>query len=113
MNIEKYRHDIDVIRSTAHQIFKDFGYLGNELVFSGDESQAYTELEFQIIPILKDLYFKDMDRFMNIMYRIDVAEKDIRVALAYPDKEGLFLIVAGLVLEREFVKCVTRKLYSN
>jgi hypothetical protein len=113
VEIEKYRHDLEVIRNTAKQLYKDFELKGNEIFFSGNEKLAYKELERQILPLLKELFQNNQNRFMNVMYRIDVNENDIRKALGIEDKKAAILAVAGLVLEREFIKCVTKKVFAQ
>ncbi len=111
--IEKYRNDLEVIRNTAEQVIKDFDLYGHNITFSGDESMAYRELEQQLVPLLETVYKRSGSEFRNLMYRIDVSETDANKALEYPDERGRFLQLAGLVLEREFMKCVTRKLFSS
>ena len=59
MNLEKYRYDLEVVRNTAEQLFKDFGYPAKRIVFTGNMKSAYAELEQQVFPILKELFEKD------------------------------------------------------
>jgi hypothetical protein len=111
--IQRYRTDIGVISDTALQISKDFGLGENEIKISGDPQKAYAELEMQLLPIIKKMYSGNSEDLMNLLYRIDVSENDIRKALSLNDAKGIVTSVTGLIIEREFIKCVTRRVYSS
>lgn len=112
MKIEKYRNDLEVIRSTAEQIKKDLGSYGSEINLTGYIASTYTELLDQITPILKGLYYENKSEFMNLMYRIDVDEAQMNQALTSSEEKKTFTILVDMILERELVKCITRKLYQ-
>lgn len=110
--LEKYRHDLEVIRNTAKQIIKDFELFGNEITFSGNEQTAYEELKEQIVPILAELSKNETGKFQSLLYRIDVDEKKVLETLSNPSEKLRAEHLANLVIEREFVKAIFRKLYS-
>lgn len=110
--IQEYRNDIKVIQDTALQISKDLGLDDGAITISGDPDKAYHELEMQLLPIVKDMYSGSSSDLMNLLYRIDVNEARIREALNIQDKKGVITMLTGLILEREFIKCVTRRVYS-
>ncbi len=112
LQIQKYRNDINVMHDTAKQITKDFGLEEGSILISGDPQNAYSELELQLIPVISDLYSGRSADLMNLLYRIDVNESQIKKALAVSDPKGVVIMLTGLILEREFIKCVTRKVYS-
>ncbi len=109
---ELYRHDLEVVRNTAAQVIKDFGLAGVEIVFSGNPQTAYQELLQQVTPGLELLYKKQHKTFMMLLYRIDVEESRVKAILSQGTGPGSFPKLAALVLEREFIKAVLRKLYS-
>ncbi|HKR04502.1 MAG TPA: hypothetical protein VJY62_07685, partial [Bacteroidia bacterium] len=86
--IEKYRHDLEVIRNTALQVIKDFELLGIEITFSGNEHSAYEELKAQIIPALTNLYKEKYSTFNELLYRIDVNENKVQQILRNSSKEN-------------------------
>ncbi|MBK6642085.1 MAG: hypothetical protein KBH11_05680 [Bacteroidia bacterium] len=109
---ELYRHDLEIVRNTAAQVIKDFGLAGIEIAFSGNPQTAYQELLQQVTPGLELLYKKQNKTFMMLLYRIDVEESRVKAIMNQGTTAGSFPKLAELVLEREFIKVVLRKLYS-
>jgi len=110
---EKYRHDLEVVRNTALQVIKDFGMAGIEIKFSGNPETAYQELLEQALPSLKGLYQKNPGAFMALLYRIDVEERKVKQLSENLSGSEFFAQLAALVIEREFLKVLIRKLYSS
>lgn len=111
-DLVKYRHDLEVVRNTAAQVIKDFGWFSIDIKFSGKEETAYEELKTQLIPELLKLYNTDYNRLKSLFYRIDIPEKKVK-ALPSANKEEMISGLADLVLERELIKVITRKLYAE
>lgn len=112
-DITPYRHDLEVIRDTARQVIKDFGMAGIEIQFSGNAASAYHELTEQALPGLRKLYQANQASFMALLYRIDVEEKKVREVSENFTGNAFFENLANLIIEREFIKVVIRKLYSS
>lgn len=110
---EKYRHDLEVVRNTAQQVIKDFGMSGIEIIFTGNPDTAYRELLEQAQPALKNLYQKNAGAFMTLLYRIDIPEIKFREVASQFSEEDFFNKLAEMVIEREFLKVLTRKLYRS
>jgi hypothetical protein len=110
---EKYRHDLEIVRNTALQIIKDFGMAGVEIVFSNNPATAYNELLQQITPALKQLYIDNPGKFMALLYRIDVEEMKVKKLLKNGAGDGFYASLAELIIEREFIKVLIRKLYGT
>ena len=110
---EKYRHDLEVVRDTASQVIRDFGMAGITIDFSGNPETAYRELVDQAQPALKKLYRENAGTFMALLYRIDVSEKQFRDLTARATGEIFFTGLAEMIIEREFLKVLTRKLYKS
>ena len=110
---EKYRHDLEVVRNTAAQMIRDFGMFGVEITFSGKPETAYQELLSQTEPALSKLYNENRSSFMALLYRIDVSEKKVNELLQVEKKPAFFSKLAEVVVEREFMKALIRKLFSN
>lgn len=111
-DIVHYRHDLEVVRMTAEQVKKDFSFHQMEITFSGNEQTAYAELKAQVTPLLAELFVKNRPRLMQLLYRVDVPERDWKKVLALnaaeqPEK------LSEIILEREFMKALTKKLYSQ
>jgi hypothetical protein len=111
-DIAHYRHDLEVVRMTAEQVKKDFSFHKMEITFSGNEQTAYSELKTQLTPLLEELFTKDRQRLMQLLYRVDVPEKDWKKVLSlHADEQAEKL--TEIILEREFMKALTKKLYSQ
>lgn len=109
---EKYRHDLEVVRNTADQMIRDFGMFGVEITFSGNPETAYHELLKQTEPALEKLYKENKSSFMALLYRIDVSESKVNELLRNEKKPAFFGRLAEVVVEREFMKVLIRKLFS-
>ncbi|MBK5285334.1 MAG: hypothetical protein JJE25_08005 [Bacteroidia bacterium] len=112
-DISKYHHDLEVIRMTAEQVKKDFSFHNVEITFSGNELTAYAELKAQLTPLLAKLFLKNRTQLMQLLYRIDVPERDWKKVLAINDKDDQAEKLSAIILEREFMKALTRKFYSS
>lgn len=111
-DIVHYRHDLEVIRMTAEQVKKDFSFHQMEITFSGNEQTAYAELKEQVIPLLAELFEKNRPRLMQLLYRVDVPERDWKKVLELNANEQPEKL-SEIILEREFMKALTKKLYSQ
>jgi hypothetical protein len=111
MDLEKYRHDFEIIRLTAAQIIKDFEIFGHEIKFSGNEFTAYDELKNQIAPLLFDLYKNKSSAFQSLLYRIDISEKKFSRLLDHSSSENFSEQLAEAIIQREFQKVLTRKFF--
>jgi hypothetical protein len=108
-----YRHDLEVVRDTAEQVIRDFGVWGLEIRFSGNHDSAYDELLTQLIPVLGKLYAADPGAFMALLYRIDVDEGKVKKIGQTSNNQKFIIKLSELVLEREFMKVLTRKLFRH
>jgi len=112
-DIEKYRHDLEVIRMTAEQVKKDFSFHQIEITFSRNELTAYEELKAQLTPVLSKLLIEKRPELMQLLYRVDVPERDWKKVLALENKDEQAAKLSSIILEREFMKALTRKFYSS
>jgi hypothetical protein len=110
---EKYRHDLEVVRNTAAQVIKDFGIVGVTVTFSGNPETAYQELQNQVAPALTSLYKLNQNAFMALLYRIDVNENKVKNLEKSSKGAEFFNGLTELIIEREFIKAIIRKLFSG
>ena len=109
-SIAPYRHDLEVIRDTVLQIKKDLSIFDLDIFFGGNEKTAYKEVKEQLIILFKDLLSHDAEKVFTLLYRIDVPEHKVKQA---PISVPFENYIAELVLERELLKVVMRKLNST
>jgi hypothetical protein len=106
MEIEKYRHDLEVIRHTAIQVAKDFGRFGFDIKLPICEFSAYEELQAQLVPILEQLQREQPHTLKQLLYCIDLDEQ--QAAGANNASE-----LAHRILERELIKVITRMFFNR
>ncbi len=112
-DLSPYINKLDLIKETAQQIIKDFEMFGMEIKFSGSGYNAYEELFEQIEPHINELLVANQQKFMCILYRIDVSDVQIKNAVAENSSEPFSSIITDLILKRELQKVVIRNYYKN
>jgi hypothetical protein len=110
---EKYRHDLAIIKDTARQIIKDLNIDDFEIVFSGVEQMAFDELKKQLSPMVHKIYSNDKHAFQQLLYRVDIREKDYKKCLSINNSESLVDCFSELIIRREFQKVLTRRFFSG
>ena len=107
--IEKYRHDLAFLQLMADQTVKDFQRFGYEVKFNENLPVCFENFRLQLAADLKNWCSNDSKRLASLMYAIDVPEHKLpaRSGCADPSK------MAEVILQRELIKVVIRKLYSG
>ena len=111
-NLSPYFNQIDLIKDAANQLIKDFELFGLEIKFSGNAYNAYEELFEQVEPRINKLISTNQQKFMNILYRIDLSETQIKKALE-DSNEPFSAVVSDLIIKRELQKVVIRKYFKK
>ena len=112
-NLSQYFNRLDLIKDTANQIIKDFDMFGMEVKFSGNVYNAYEELFEQIEPHIHQLINSNQQKFMGILYRIDLSDEQIKKAVHENSSESFSSIVTDLIIKRELQKVVIRNHYKQ
>ena len=112
-DISTYLNRLDLNKDTANQVIKDFDMFGLEITFSGNAYNAYEELFEQIHPHMEKLITGNRQKFMGILYRIDLSEEQIKKAINENYSEPFSEIITDLVIKRELQKVVIRKQYKK
>ena len=112
-DLSQYFNKLDLIKETAAQIIKDFDMFGLEIKFSGNAYNAYEELFEQIEPHINKLIKSNQQKFMSILYRIDLSEQQIQNAVKENYTEPFSDIVTDLIIKRELQKVVIRTHYKS
>jgi len=111
--IEKYRNDYRMIAETAEQLRKDFGMFSVEIHFSGNPDTAYDELFRQVRAVIEPLAAQNSSVFGNILYRVDIREKDLAEVYRVQPPSAMYDVLTDLILRRELFKVVCRRYYSD
>lgn len=112
-NISQYFNRLDLIKATADQIIKDFDMFGLEIKFSGNAYNAYEELFEQIEPHIDQLLNSNRQKFMGILYRIDLSDEQVKIAVNNNSSEPFSAIISDLIIKRELQKVVIRNQYKK
>ena len=78
-----------------------------------EASLSYEELVEQLTSAVMYLLLHDMEKLLNILYRIDVNEIKVKAAFAQNNPQLIAPSIAKLILERELQKAESRKLYRS
>jgi hypothetical protein len=108
LDLIKFNAQPGLLQQVADQIIKDFGMLGMEIHFSGNPSLAYTELFGQVNAHLEGLARSNKQKYLSLLYRIDLSEQQVGKALADNPGDPFSAAVTDLILKRELQKVVLR-----
>lgn len=112
-DLSPYINRLDLIKATADQIIKDFDMFGLEIKFSGNAYNAYEELFDQIEPHIDKLIHSNQQKFMSILYRIDLSDVQLKKAVNENTTESFSAVVSDLIIKRELQKVVIRNHYKT
>lgn len=102
---------VDWVEETSRQLVKDFELLGIDIAFKPFETDAYRDLYLQASEKVQHLFEKEHHRFLNLLYRIDMSEKDLHHLLNNSVPPELYDRITEYLLKREFMKVVMRYRY--
>lgn len=108
-----YRVDLEIIRSTADQILRDLNLPEFNFFLSGDNNQAFDELNTQLITVLENRFVNDKTSLQALLYRVDISEREY-VKILPGKNQGVFCEqLSNMIIRREFKKVLIRKYYSE
>ena len=71
------------------------------------------QLHQQLTQLIIYLLLHKMELLIQVLYRIDVFEKDTKAAFAQNNPQLIAPILANLIIDRELIKAETRIKYRN
>ena len=83
-------------------------YLPEPVEFAEDSESFFDAVRQRI----KDLLDTDMERLLHTLYRIDVAENNVREVLAHENPDDIDTAITELIMKRIREKIETRKKYQ-
>lgn len=110
--IEQYKSDKNYLRLTVRQLNKDLERAGLD-VEELDEILTFNSILDHLKPQVERLLECHSEKIFALFYIIDIPEKAIRAALNDNNALGVSHIVTKLIIEREFLKVVTKAYYSR
>ncbi len=109
--IERSKFNEDIIRDTAAQVIKDFAFFGMDISFPDNLNYAYDELYRQLSLHIEDLMRKNPEKLSSLLYQIDIDER--KLDSSKPDFFHEHEWISEMVLEREFLKVLTRYYFKR
>jgi uncharacterized protein YjgD (DUF1641 family) len=97
--------DSAIILSSAQSLQK---YFDDDI-----KASNYDQLKEWLTSEIVKLLLNDMEKLLNILYRIDVNEKKVKEVFAQNNPQMIAPILAELILQREIQKAVTREEFRN
>lgn len=77
------------------------------------ESESINSLREKLIPLINQLINENFEALVQLLYRIDVSEKKIRIYLQEKPNEDSAKVLADLIIERQIEKAESRRKYRN
>lgn len=77
------------------------------------KAENIPQLEQAVAEAVSHLLQRDLNRLLNILYRIDVDERQVKQAMKAPTQDEVALLVARLIIKRELQKAQTRFIYHS
>jgi hypothetical protein len=111
-HLDRLSRRLDLLQEVVAQLNKDFQLNGFDVIFTGNEDNAYRELSDQLIPVIDYMLEHQAERFWSLLYGIDLNEAQVRKALFGEDADSLQRLT-DLILKRELQKVVIRKHYAG
>ena len=108
IEIEKYRFDHAFLRDMAEQTEKDFAQTGIVIAFNKGIMPDFNTYRQQLSEEIKRWCISDPARLPALLYRIDIPEHIMLPAAFCKDP----LLTAEIILKRELIKVIIRKLCS-
>ncbi len=106
-----YMNEIKLATDSYELIRRDFG-LTSEIEFE-DEKNAFKRLEEYLTEQINDMLDHDFNQLLNALYRIDIAEVQVKKLLHESQPKELGLNLARAIIEREKQKVITREQYRS
>ena len=86
----------------------DFQLEKSYLNLDADVTIGYEEAFILIMRVVEELLAKDFTRLINCLYRLDVLEDKLKIALSESNKNPAS-VITEMIIEREIQKAETRK----
>jgi len=111
--IEKQLSSKDLFDAFKLQLVKDFEQSNFPSDFVGALEPAYSSIHERIAKELQRNESKTDFNLMNLLYRIDISEAQLKKYLNKNENENYFNVIAELIIKRVLQKVVIKQYYKN
>lgn len=102
-----------LLDDAAYLARKNFYFESPEEGLPAEDENARIELRDQLAERIAYMIDHDFELLMQILYRIDVREKDVKMALGYALVNEPAVFLADKIIDRLIEKAETRRKYSQ
>lgn len=99
--------DLIILQNAAEKLEE---YLGGEF---GALPGSRETLQQRLTELVVHLLLHEMERLLQLLYRVDVNEKEVKAAFGQHDPERIAPRLAELIIDRELKKAETRIRYRK
>ncbi len=110
---EAFNQQADLGRETIIQLKKDFLRNGLEVQLDETTNPGFEQICTEVADLVDWLLTNDRSRFMNLLYRIDIAEHHIHQALDEQGEQNVPEKLAVMIVRREAQKVLIRRYFSG
>jgi len=89
----------------------DFQLDHSYLALEKQDTFTYDQAYLKVMRVVEDLLERDFKTLINVLYRIDVSEEQLKKVLAEASDDPA-AIITDMILKRELQKVETRRKYS-
>ncbi len=111
--IEIYFNNQQVIDQLLRQLEKDLELELNSLYCQFENENLFKKLHDLILPFVEKNIQQNYGNFISKLYRIDVSEEKINLALQNKSTKDYANVITDLILQKEMQKIITRLVYAN
>jgi len=101
------------LQETALALHDQFGLGESYELDLNSEREKYDALKKLLAKRIQEMIDHEFDKFINLLYRIDISEPKVKEALAIQPFSEALDRVAEMIIERQLQKVITRKQYST
>lgn len=103
----------EIFKLLSSELSDQFALEKHNLPSEYDFEEQLKHLRKFLIERIDFLIVKDFERFMNTLYRIDVAEDKVKFAFSKNNDKPVGEVLADLIIERQIQRIKTRVKYKN
>lgn len=103
----------DLFEAFKKQLAKDFRQSNTPDEFVESLAQSYSSIQNALVKELRQNESKPDFNLMNLLYRIDISEAQLKRYLSDNQSENYFQILAELIIKRVLQKVVIKEYYRK
>lgn len=112
LDISTTLSNVDLFQLFKQQLIRDFDLVGLQLLNDKNIQANYEHLLVKLTHIVEDISTKNHSKLMELLYRIDISELQLKKELKTHAEKSMEAVIADLIIKRELQKVVLKQLYK-